>query len=95
MKALSRKLLAFASASLLISVGPGTAIAQSFSGLPASDDAQTAMEESESLNSANDFDSTVDGGETTQQTVDRPFAQWGIATPPGAEGYEVTQATTE
>ncbi|WP_408929900.1 LGFP repeat-containing protein [Corynebacterium axilliensis] len=95
MKALSRKLLAFASASLLISVGPGTAIAQSFSGLPASDDAQTAMEESESLNSANDFDSTVDGGETTQQTVDRPFAQWGIATPPGAEGYEVNQATTE
>lgn len=29
------------------------------------------------------------------QTIDGPFAQWGIPTPPGAEGYEVNQATAE
>lgn len=96
MKALSRKLLAFASASLLMSAIPGTAVAQSsFSGSSIRDSAQTTLEESMPFDSADNPDSTTDTSDVSLQSIDGPFAEWGIATPPGAEDYQVNQATNE
>ena len=59
MKALSRKLLAIISTSLLFSATPGIAVAQSsFSGSSTSDDFQSVIEPSETPNSAASLDNS-------------------------------------
>ncbi|MGV0353306.1 LGFP repeat-containing protein [Corynebacterium confusum] len=96
MKALSRKLLAFVSASLLISATPGTAVAQSsLLGSSIRDEQQSKIQASETPSADNDFSPSDHRDTTSPQVVDGPFAQWGIPTPPGAEGYEVNQATND
>ena len=96
MKALSRKLLAFVSASLLISTTPGTAVAQSsLLGSSIRDEQQSKIQASETPSVDNDFSPSDHRDTTAPQVVDGPFAQWGIPTPPGAEEYEVNQATNE
>ena len=96
MKALSRKLLAFVSASLLISTTPGTAVAQSsLLGSSIRDEQQSKIQASETPPADNDFYLSNHRDTTSPQVVDGPFAQWGIPTPPGAEGYEVNQATND
>ncbi|WP_296204698.1 hypothetical protein [uncultured Corynebacterium sp.] len=96
MKALSRKLLAFVSASLLISATPGTAVAQSsLLGSSIRDEQQSKIQASETPSADNDFYPSDRRDTTSPQVVDGPFAQWGIPTPPGAEGYEVNQATND
>lgn len=96
MKALSRKLLAFVSASLLISTTPGTAVAQSsLLGSSIRGEQQSKAQVSETPSVDNDFYPSDSRDTTSPQVVDGPFAQWGIPTPPGAEGYEVNQATNE
>jgi len=96
MKALSRKLLAVISTSLLFSATPGIAVAQSsFSGSSTSDDFQSVIEPSETPNSAASLDNSIASEAAPSQAVDGPFAEWGIPTPPGAEGYEVNQVTEE
>lgn len=88
MKVLSRKVIAVISTSVLISSMPGTAVAQSsFSGSSHHEQLRPTVETSQTLAVGNESVST--------QIVDGPFAQWGISTPPGAEGYEVNQATEE
>ena len=96
MKALSRKLLAIISTSLLFSATPGIAVAQSsFSGSSTSDDFQSVIEPSETPNSAASLDNSIASEAAPSQAVDGPFAEWGIPTPPGAEGYEVNQVAEE
>lgn len=96
MKALSRKLLAFVSASLLISATPGIAVAQSsLLGSSIRDEQQSKIQASETPSADNDFYPSDHRDTTSPQVVDGPFAQWGIPTSPGAEGYEVNQATND
>ncbi|ARX64204.1 Hypothetical protein Cp262_2099 [Corynebacterium pseudotuberculosis] len=96
MKVFSRKILAVISTSLLVSFIPGVAVAQSsFSGSSAPGDLQSAVEPSETSGSATNIDASITGATSAQQEVDGPFAQWGIPTPPGAEGYEVNQVAEE
>ena len=96
MKALSRKILAVISTSLLFNATPGIAVAQSsFSDSSTSDDFQSAIEPSKTPNSAASLDNSIASEATPSQAVDGPFAEWGIPTPPGAEGYEVNQVAEE
>lgn len=93
---LSRKLLAFVSASLLISTTPGTAVAQSsLLGSSIRDEQQSKIQASETPSADNDFYPSDHRDTASPQVVDGPFAQWGIPTPPGAEGYEVNQSTND
>ena len=96
MKALSRKLFAFVSATLLISAAHDTATAQSpRPGSSIYGDQQSKTHTSETPTTENPSSPSAPHNATSPDAVDGPFAHWGIPTPPGAEGYEVNQATDD
>lgn len=88
MKILSRTSLAVVIAGMLLSSMPATAVAQSsFSGSSRQNQQHHLSETPQSPISDNEAD--------TSHIGDGPFAQWDIPTPPGAEWYEVNQATED
>ena len=88
MNVLPRKVIAAISTSILISSLSSTAVAQpSFSGSTQNSQSQPTLEASQEPGMNSDA--------VPAPTIDGPFAQWGIPTPPGAEDYVVNQATEE
>ncbi|MCQ9677918.1 LGFP repeat-containing protein [Corynebacterium sp. BF-R-2] len=88
MNVLPRKVIAAISTSILISSLSSTAVAQSsFSGSTQNSQSQPTLEASQEPGIKSDA--------VPAPTIDGPFAQWGIPTPPGAEDYVVNQATEE
>ena len=65
---------------------------------PTATNAQTASSGSSSHSNlspqdAGETQTTTDAVENPVLSLEGPFAQWGIPTPPGAEGYEVNEVS--
>lgn len=86
MKPQVKKCLAALSVAVLMIAHPTAAKAQSTS-------SGSSLSYSVSPQGTTEGQPTPDAAEKPAANIEGPFAQWGIPTPPGAEGYKVNEVS--